>query len=150
MTKLREPNSFADAVTRVAGLITWGGAADATGKSERAVRAWSDPDADRCPCIDDCLALDAAYILAGGGDPPLLAVYMRKLEMRGRPGASLVEAIQAGAAAMRANGEFAADFMAAAQPGASEALKQQVVRDVTDAADLMLAAVTKLTSGDTG
>lgn len=148
MTKAREPDTFPDGVTRVAGLIGWAAAADAVGKVERAVRAWSDPDSGRYPCIDDCLALDAAYITAGGGDPPLLGVYMRRLEAISRPPASLAEVVEAGAHAMRASGEFAADLMAAAQPGATPAMRKKALREATDAADAIVAAAARLNAAD--
>lgn len=47
MTKAREPNTFEDAILRIADRIGWDGAADIVGKGERVVRNWSDPDMDR-------------------------------------------------------------------------------------------------------
>jgi len=75
MTKVRSPSTYADAVTRIAGHVGWQAMAEAVGKTERAVRNWSDPDVDRAPSIDDCEHLDRLYLKAGGGEAPLLAVY---------------------------------------------------------------------------
>ena len=118
MTKVRQPSTFSHGVTKVAGLIGWGACADVTGKSERAVRAWSDPEMDRCPCIDDCLALDAAYLQAGGGEPPLLAVYQARLERMSTPPADSTELARATASVAKEAGEAVAALVVASMPGA--------------------------------
>ena len=43
MTKERAPLTFAQAVTRVAGLLGWEEAARVVERSERTLRLWSEP-----------------------------------------------------------------------------------------------------------
>lgn len=144
MTKARCPSSFADAVTRVAGRLGWDGTAQAVGKAERTVRNWSDPDTGAQPTIDDALRLDAAYLEAGGGEPPMLAVYQLRLERAVAPVADTAELTASAAMAAREAGEFTAAMMAAAQPGASRLDRQIAVREGIEAAAAITATVQKL------
>jgi hypothetical protein len=144
MTKARCPASFADAVTRVAGRLGWDGAAQAVGKAERTVRNWSDPDTGAQPSIDDALRLDAAYLAADGGEPPMLAVYQLRLERSVAPAADTAALTASAAQAAREAGEFTAAMMAAAQPGASRIDRQIAVREGLEAAAAITATVQKL------
>lgn len=72
MTHPRAPRTYADATTRVAGVIGWEGVCSTTGRSLRAVRYWSDPESQTVPSIAQAQALDAAYIAAGGQGAPFL------------------------------------------------------------------------------
>lgn len=144
MTKVRCPASFADAVTRVAGRLGWDGASQAVGKAERTVRNWSDPDTGAVPTIDDALRLDAAYLAAGGGEPPLLSVFQLRLGWADGPAADAAELAAAAATAAREAGEFSAAMMAAAQPGASRIDRQIAVREGLEAAAAITATVQKL------
>ncbi len=120
MTKARDPSTFEDAILRIVDRIGWAAAADAVGKGERVVRNWSDPDMDRQPTIDEAMALDAAYLSAGGGEPPLMAVYGRRLDrLVQAPANSAVLVASSQRAAIEA-GQAIAALMAAAQPGASD------------------------------
>ncbi|MDB5663425.1 MAG: hypothetical protein JWN59_1763 [Sphingomonas bacterium] len=82
MTKLRTPLTFAQAVTRIAGLIGFDGAARVVDRKERIVRLWSEPDSGRSPTLDQARNLDAAYRAAGGEDAPLLDAYAFQLEVQ--------------------------------------------------------------------
>lgn len=75
MTKLRTPLTFADAMTRVAGAIGWPECCRITGRADRTVRAWSDPETKTVPPIDQCRDLDVAYREAGGEGSPFLEAY---------------------------------------------------------------------------
>lgn len=82
MTKVRAPLTFPDAVTRIAGLIGWAEVARVTGRAERTVRDWSDPDRRTVPPIDQALDLDAAYRAAGGEGSPFIDAYAFLLDVK--------------------------------------------------------------------
>ncbi len=82
MTKLRTPLTFEDAMTRVAGLIGWTEVQRITGRADSTVRAWGDPNNQTAAPIDQALALDAAYVAAGGEDPPFLDTFAFRLNVR--------------------------------------------------------------------
>lgn len=119
MTKARDPSTFEDAILRIVDRIGWAAAADAVGKGERVVRNWSDPDMDRQPTIDEAMALDAAYLSAGGGEPPLMAVYGRRLDRMVQAPSDAAVLVRASQAAAVEAGQAIAALMAASQPGAS-------------------------------
>ena len=148
MTKARQPLTFPDAVTRVAGRIGWAGAADACGKSERAVRAWTDPELDRQPCLDDALALDAAYLAAGGGEPPLMAVYAARLERASAPPANSADLARATAAVAKETGEAVAALVVASLPGAPSRDRAVAEREVADAVEALAEVQRKLGVSD--
>ena len=75
MTKARIPVTFPNAITRIAGLITFEESARIVGRSDRCVRDWSDPSSTALPSLDQGLALDAAYHAAGGEGSPILETY---------------------------------------------------------------------------
>ena len=147
MTKARLPLTFPDAVTRIAGRITWAGCADATGKSERAVRAWSDPEMDRCPCIDDCLALDAAYLAAGGGEPPMLAVYQARLDRAVQAPADSAALSRTTSLVAKEAGEAVAALVLASAPGASPGDRVVAAREAAEAVEVLTEAMHQLGTG---
>ncbi len=80
MTKFREPGTYADAVTKIMGVLTPDGAAEAVGKSVGLIRRWSDPDDPTMPNIEQAEQLDRAYIEATDSPvAPLKRVYMRRV-----------------------------------------------------------------------
>lgn len=144
MTKVRAPASFEDAVTRVAGRLSWDGASQAVGKAERTVRNWSDPDTGAQPTIQDALRLDAAYLTAGGEEAPMMAVYRFMLERMAEPAISPEELAQSAADAAREAGEFTAAMMMASQPGACRSARDIALREGLEAAAAITATVKKL------
>lgn len=80
MTKARIPVTFPNAITRIAGLITFEDAAQIVGRSDRCVRDWSDPLSSALPALDQALALDAAYRAAGGEGAPIAETYAAMLD----------------------------------------------------------------------
>jgi hypothetical protein len=82
VTKPRPPLTFAQAVTRIAGLIGWTDAATIVGRKERTVRLWSEPDQGGTCTLDQARDLDAAYRAAGGDGAPLLDAYAFQLEVQ--------------------------------------------------------------------
>ena len=81
MTKRRDPLTFHRALTVVAAQIGWDRCAMITGRSERQVRNWSDPDADSEISILDAMRLDKAYLASGGDHAPFGQVYNTLLEI---------------------------------------------------------------------
>lgn len=81
MTKRRDPLTFHRALTVVAARIGWDRCAMITGRSERQVRNWSDPDADSEISILDANRLDKAFIAAGGDHAPFQLVYAALLDI---------------------------------------------------------------------
>lgn len=150
MTKARNPSTFADAVTRIAGRIGWSAMADAVGKTERAVRNWSDPDMDRHPSIQDALALDAAYLAAGGGEPPIMAVYQMRLERAVQPPADSADLARASGTAAKEVGEAVAALVMAAQPGARAQDRAVADREISDAIEALTDAKRKLGAAGDG
>lgn len=136
MTKVRPPATIQDAVTRIAGRVTFPAAADAVGKSERAVRNWSDPDMDRLPSIKEAIILDALYLAEGGGEPPLLAVYQLLLERSVQAPADTVTLAKAAAAAARETGEAIAAAVQAV-PATDAAARIVADREIGEAIEAL-------------
>ena len=82
MTKVRPPLTFAQGVTRIAGLIGWAEAAAIVGRKERTVRLWSEPDQGGSCTLDQARDLDAAFKAASGEGAPLLDAYAFQLEVQ--------------------------------------------------------------------
>lgn len=82
MTNLRTPRTFADAMTRVAGLLTFAECRAIVRRSDRCVRNWSEEASDARPTIAQALKLDAAYRLAGGEGAPFLDAFAFQLDVR--------------------------------------------------------------------
>lgn len=71
MTVERDPDTFDAAVTTIINLIGTDSAARAVGKSVSLVEKWSRPRTNRSPDVHQALALDAAYMMAGGTCAPM-------------------------------------------------------------------------------
>lgn len=120
MTKARAPMSFSLAITRIAGLIGWEEAARVTDRSERTVRLWSESDAGTLPTLDQAMALDRAYLAAGGGEAPILESYSRQLEVALSNALACKRTLSEDVAeAARESGEAIACSLRVAQPGAT-------------------------------
>lgn len=145
MTKARNPTTFEDAILRIVDRIGWAAAADAVGKGERVIRNWSDPDMDRQPDIDDALKLDAAYLAAGGGNPPPLAsVYLARLERIASKVADSAEIAIATAVAAKETGEAIAASVAVVQSGACSATRVVADKELGEAIDALQTLQTKV------
>jgi hypothetical protein len=70
VTLARTPLTFADAMTRVAGVLTFARCRSIVHRSDRAVRSWSEPASGKSPTVVQAFALDTAYRLAGGEGAP--------------------------------------------------------------------------------
>ena len=78
--KLREPNSFAAAITRIKRRLDDEQCATLVNRSPSLIRKWTDPDLAVWPNIAQAVILDAAYMTAGGGEPPILEAYQELVE----------------------------------------------------------------------
>lgn len=81
MTKTRDPMTYDAALVRIADRLGWDEMARVTGRKERTVRNWADPDTgERCP-VDCAELLDLAYRGAGGESYPMADTMQRRLEL---------------------------------------------------------------------
>lgn len=140
MTKLRHPLTFHRALTRVAGVIGWDGAAEECGVAERTVRNWSDPDADAEISLRDALRLDIAYQRAGGRGAPLFECYALRLDTEGvRAHGDADSLVTASAATAKEAGEAVSALIHASRQSATEADRREARREAEEA----IAALTK-------
>lgn len=143
MTKVRDPATWANAVTKIAGLITFAGAAEAVGKTERAVRFWSDASVGTVPTLEDALLLDEAYLRAGGGCAPMLEAYELMLGLARAEAEA--EALANLAAQIALDGaEAVAAVIHAARPGATPNCRRVARREVLEAAETLTGVARKL------
>lgn len=134
MTKLRAPVSFSLAITTVCGRIGWDAAAEITGRKVRTVRHWSESDNNGTPTLDQAIALDRAYVEAGGDHGPILSCYALQLDI------AMVDAVACRAALAddvalfsRETGEAVGRCIQALAPGASPALIQAAILETEEA-----------------
>lgn len=130
MTKLRAPLSFSQAIFAVADYIGWPLAASVTDRAERTVRLWSESDKDVLPTLDRAIALDRAFLLAGGGYAPILESYARQLEVSlGAIEGCRIALAEDIALASRESGDAISHCIQALQPGATPA---QIYRAIAE------------------
>lgn len=135
MTKQRAPLSIDAGLARIAGQLTagWLAMADVSGRKERTVRNWGDPDTPEQIPLDCAIALDLAYQAAGGEGAPLFEAYSFQLELA--EVARFADRIALGrkvADAMREGGEANAALVLAAQPGATPSHRANAHREVCE------------------
>ncbi len=82
MTLLRAPRTYSEAITRIAGVIGWDRICKITGRANRTVRHWSQPNCLTVPPIDQAQALDAAYIAEGGQGAPFFDAFEFQLGLQ--------------------------------------------------------------------
>lgn len=75
MTKVRTPLTIAHAVTKIAGLIGHDAAGEVCRCKARLIYAWSDPECRKRPTLEQSIALDVAYRVAGGEGAPIHEAY---------------------------------------------------------------------------
>lgn len=120
MTLVRPPITWAQAATKVAGLIGWPAFAGIVRRGERAVQYWGQPNCKTVPTIEQALLLDAAYRAAGGADAPFLDTFAALLDVQvTRDAAYLTELANDSAAFVREAGDLGAALFLATRPGAS-------------------------------
>lgn len=140
MTKPRAPLSIDAALSRIAGFLPggWSDMATTTGRAERTVRNWGDPDtAEQIP-LDCAIALDLAYIGAGGDCAPLYECYSLKLELAQiERFACNIQLARHTADVIREGGEAHSALVRATLPGATRADRQEALRESAEAIDFL-------------
>ena len=126
MTKLRTPDTFQDAMTKILAQI---GPAEAArvmtaltkrDYSARTMREWSDPDTGTLPTLMQALALDTAHRLAGGEGAPFRDAFSQQLDTEvQQQDTCRVALVTDSIDFIREAGELHAALFTAAQPGAS-------------------------------
>lgn len=142
MTKERAPLTFAQAVTRVAGLLGWEEAARVVERSERTLRLWSEPGSGASPTIEQALKLDVAYQAAGGRGAPIFETYAARLDRETVDALADLEALAISTAATaKETGEAVSALILAARPGAT---RTDRVRAELEAGEAISALSTSL------
>lgn len=78
--KLRMPGTLSAALNEIKGKLTERRCAEIVERSESLIRKWADPDDPALPNLRQSLLLDAAYMRAGFGEPPIQSWYMDRLD----------------------------------------------------------------------
>lgn len=134
MTKPRASLSFALAVTSVIGLIGWPEAARITRRAVRSVRHWGDEQRNVTPTLAQAIALDRAFMEAGGGYAPILESYARQLDLSLTPSMACRAALGDDIAAFS---KETADAIGASiqiiQPGASPTAVHRAIAETEEA-----------------
>jgi hypothetical protein len=147
MTKLRVPHTWAEAATRVAGELGYAEAGLVVGRSERTIYEWANPDTATRPSLEQMIALDAAYIAAGGEGAPFLAAHAHQLDLTSAAltadRSALVEAVQTTA---RECGEAIDAALTVSAPNASPIETHRALVQANEAHQATGALVQRLTS----
>ncbi len=136
MTKRRPPLSIDSAIVRIAGHLDDGfdAMAKLVGRHVKTVRNWGDPDKDDQIPIDCAIALDLAYIAAGGTGAPIFESYALKLELaeadRFGDRHQLLRTAQTVA---KETGEATAAIIGASHAGATAADRAAALKEATEA-----------------
>lgn len=137
MTKVRPALSLERPINEIATLIGWEGAAAAVSAhrgraiSASGVRNWTDDGRSALPTIQDALALDLAFIAAGGDHAPILQALSAHvgIALAAAPAACLV--LVAADIADEA-GEAVSAVLKASQPGATAGLREIARTELLD------------------
>jgi len=74
------PGSLSAAISEIKSKLTEDRCAELVGRSDSLVRKWADPDDPAMPNLRQSLVLDAAFVQAGFGEPPIQSWYTNRLE----------------------------------------------------------------------
>lgn len=132
MTKLRPPLSIEQALVRIAGQIPgdWNAMAAVTGKAERTVRNWSDPDTPDDISMRAAILLDLEFQKCGGIGAPINDVYALLLKTGQQDKfACQAELAAATIAEVKESADAIAAQIAAAQPGATRSDIDRAIRE---------------------
>lgn len=135
MTKLREPLTHANAVALIIDHIGATSAAHAVGlRTERQIHYWADQDSGRSPNVAQAVALDAAYIAAGGIGAPMRDAHEAMLSAASGEDIACQRALgEALAEASEEMGDALAAAVPLIQPGASRHQISRALREAEQA-----------------
>lgn len=147
MTKSRDPMTYDAALVRIADRLGWAEMATVTGRKERTVRNWADPDTgETCP-VDCAELLDLAYRGAGGEGYPMADTMARRLELA----ATISFADQAALSRaterlVKESGEAVGALIAASREGVCAGTLNAARRELSEMADEATGALRKIDS----
>lgn len=140
MTKPRAPLTIDAALARIAGQLPLGfdDMARVAGRQVRTVRNWGDPDTPEQVPVDCAIALDLAFIAAGGSGAPIFEVYALKLELaEAAKFGDRHQLLRHGQDVARETGEATAAIIGAAHPGATAADRARALAEATEAREAL-------------
>lgn len=149
MTKARAPLSLDAALARIAGQLPegWDDMARIANRQTRTVRNWGDPDTPEQVPVDCAIALDLAYIAAGGSGAPIFETYALKLELaEADKFGDRHQLLRTAQDVARETGEANAAIIGAAHPAATEADRQRALREAVEARDALNQAIPLLST----
>jgi hypothetical protein len=142
VTKLRQPLTFENALTKVASEIGWATVAQIVGQAETTVRNWSDPDTTARITLEAAFRLDAEWRQRVGEGAPFITCYAARLDADSRDVLADRDALLSEAAIVaRDSGQAAGSAIAAAKIGASESDLVVAERDLERAIGADAAAL---------
>ncbi|HMO74546.1 MAG TPA: hypothetical protein PKD99_02410 [Sphingopyxis sp.] len=144
MTKARAPLSIEAAIVRIAGIFDDGfaGLARIAEREARTVRNWSDPDTPEEIPVGRAIALDLAYIEAGGAGAPIFEAYALQLELaEAEQFADRLELLRHAQSVVRETGDANAAIIGAAQPTAGDAERARALAEVAEAIEALRNAI---------
>jgi len=146
MTNVRAPLTFAQAVTRIAGVVHFKECARIVRRSVRAVRYWSEEEKPGCPTLVQAIALDLAYRRAGGEGAPIFESYAAQLDVAIADEIACRNQLLAmiGTAAAEC-GEAYKHALVVAAPGVTPAQVHRAITETEEAAGVMSALLRSLT-----
>ncbi|WP_019517247.1 hypothetical protein [Sphingomonas sp. Mn802worker] len=137
MTIEREPGTFEHAVKVIMDHLGTDGVArfaEQNGWSVSLVEKWSLPTVDRCPNVHQALALDTAYIMAGGEGAPMHEAHEALLTREVGESVACRRALAATIAEASAEmGDATAAAIMLTQPGASPHQIHRAMREAEQA-----------------
>lgn len=144
MTKARAPLSIDAALARIAGHLDEGFHAMAriARREVRTVRNWSDPDTPESIPVECAIALDLAYIGAGGSGAPIFEAYAHQLELAAATHFADQQALLRHAQIVaKETGEANSAIIGAAQPSATEADRRAAQKEIDEAIASLKSAI---------
>ena len=140
MSKLRKPWTFEDAIHIAVADLGLEGTAQAIGKSGSLVYKWGDPDIECLPSVRQAAQIDAAFIVAGHGEGPMLRAYQGQVQLAvdargGAPEHTPADPVERICNVMRESVEAVDAYRGAIQSGKSIApiTVTEVVREAAEA-----------------
>lgn len=147
MTQLRAPRTYPEAITRIAGVIGWDRVRQITGRAERSVRYWSQPNCKTVPPIDQAQRLDAAYIAEGGQGSPFFDAFEFQLGLQiARQEACTRELLAEIAIATKECGDAIAAALGVVSSNASPRSAHRAFAEAEEAARALDAVMRRLAS----
>jgi hypothetical protein len=141
VTVPRTPDTSADAVLQIAGRIGYDSAAQIVGRKAACIRDWTNEATTSCPSFVQAVALDAAYIAAGGENAPLHDAYAAQLRITVEDRTACARALSSEVAtAARECGDLIAASLSVCQAGHSPNDVQRALLEA-DEAETAVAAI---------